>query len=405
VPFFEPALDRLVPAALRAGRLTFTTDLDAAIRQSDIVFICVGTPSSPDGGLDLSAVEAVVRRVATAEVGEMLLVEKSTVTAQTGTRIEQTLAVYARHGGARVEVASNPEFLREGSAVHDFMRPDRIVLGVRSAWAEDRLRQLYEPILQGTAECPAHDDCQAADHVPVLVTNVQTAELIKHASNAFLATKISFVNAVADICDRIGANVRMVAEGMGLDPRIGRHFLQAGIGYGGSCFPKDVAAFVRFARQVGADFGLLEAVVRTNGRRVEIALDKLRDSLWILRGKRVGLLGLAFKPHTDDIREAPAMKLAGRLLEEGVEVVGFDPQAMPGARTMLPALRLVDDPYEVATDADGLILTTEWPELLALDWDRLKRAMRRPLILDARNALDPGHLRAAGFEYLGMGTA
>jgi UDPglucose 6-dehydrogenase len=306
--------------------------------------------------------------------------------------------------GSRVEVASNPEFLREGSAVHDFLRPDRIVIGVRSTWAEARLRALYDPILQAIVSCPGHDDCPTPRSRPSLVvTNVETAELIKHASNAFLATKISFINAIADVCDHIGADVLKVAEAMGNDPRIGPQFLHAGIGYGGSCFPKDVAAFTRFSDELGVDSGLLAAVTRINHRRVDVAVDKLREALWILRGKRIGVLGLAFKPHTDDVRESPALALAARLEAEGADVVGYDPHAARPAVAAMPDLRIVEDPYQAAADADAIVLTTEWPALLALDWDLLKRTMRRPVILDGRNALDRDRLLAAGFEYIGMG--
>jgi UDPglucose 6-dehydrogenase len=402
-PFFEPALAGLVRAAQQAGRLSFTTDLEEAIRARDIAFICVGTPSDGKGGLDLSAVEAVARRVAGVHPDDLLLVEKSTVTAQTGSRIERAFAIYGGGGSRRVEVASNPEFLREGSAIHDFLRPDRIVVGVRSTWAEERLRLLYARILEGDVSCPEHEGCRTSGHVPFMVTNVETAELIKHASNAFLATKISFINAVADICDRIGADVGMVAEGMGLDPRIGRAFLHAGIGYGGSCFPKDVAAFARFSEEIGVEFGLLAEVTRTNRRRIDIVVEKLRRTLWIVRGKRIGLLGLAFKPHTDDLREAPALALGARLLQEGAEVVGVDPHAGRAAGVALPGLLVVDDPYAAAAEADALVLATDWPDFLGLDWDRLKRTMRRPVVVDGRNALDRERLLAQGFEYIGMG--
>jgi UDPglucose 6-dehydrogenase len=401
--FFEPAVDGLVLAAEGTGRLSFTTELEAAIQGKEIAFICVGTPSGADGALDLSAVEAVADRVARAHPIDLLLVEKSTVTAQTGSRIEQALAIYGGRNSRRVEVASNPEFLREGSAVHDFLRPDRIVIGVRSAWAEERLRALYGPIIAGQLECPGHQGCPRGTQVPFVVTNVETAELIKHASNAFLATKISFMNAMADVCDRIGADIGRVAEGMGLDPRIGKSFLQAGLGYGGSCFPKDVAAFTRFSAEIGVEFGLLAEVARINRGRIDMVVEKLRKALWIVRGKRVGLLGLAFKPHTDDIREAPALSLAARLVQEGAIVAGCDPHAAQAAQAAVPGLVLVDDPYRLATDADALVLTTEWPEFLSLDWGTLKRTMRRPVIVDGRNALDRDSLLAEGFEYFGIG--
>jgi UDPglucose 6-dehydrogenase len=401
--FFEPGVDSLVRAAEGTGRLSFTTDLETAIRGKEIAFICVGTPSGVDGALDLSAVEAVACRVARAHPEDLLLVEKSTVTAQTGSRIERALTVYGQREFGRVEVASNPEFLREGSAVHDFLRPDRIVVGVRSGWAEQRFRALYAPISKGEVECPAHVGCPRGSRIPFVVTSLETAELIKHASNAFLATKISFINAVADLCDRVGADIGVVAEGMGLDPRIGPSFLRAGLGYGGSCFPKDVTAFMRFAAEVGVGFDLLAEVTRINRRRIDVAVEKLRKTLWILRGKRVGLLGLAFKPFTDDVREAPALALAARLVQEGAIVAGCDPHAARVARAAELGLIVAEEPYHLAADADALVLTTEWPEFLSLDWGTLKRRMRRPVILDGRNALDRDLLLAEGFEYLSMG--
>ncbi len=403
MPFFEPQLDRLVRAAQAAERLTFTTDLRAAIQDKEVAFICVGTPAHPDGGLDLSAVETVARRVAEARPRHLLLVEKSTVTAQTGARIERTLAVYGPKRAGHVEVASNPEFLREGSAVHDFLHPDRVVIGVRSARAEERLKTLYAPILERQVPCSAHEASSLLGAVPLLVTDVETAELIKHASNAFLATKISFINVVADLCDRIGADVLLVAAGMGLDARIGPQFLRAGLGFGGSCFPKDVAAFIRFAEEIGVDLNLLREVSSINRRRIELAVEKLRRALWILRNKRIGLLGLAFKPHTDDMRHAPALALAERLIQEGAEVAGYDPHGQAAARAARPGLAVVDDPYALAEGADALVFATEWPEFSSLDWGRLKRAMRRPVILDGRNALEREKLLAEGFEYLGMG--
>ena len=269
--------------------------------------------------------------------------------------------------------------------------------------AAARLRELYGPIFEGRFDCPIHKPCPPNGEVPFVVTSIQSAELIKHASNAFLAAKISFINAVADLCERVGADVAQVAEGMGLDPRIGHAFLRAGLGFGGACFPKDIRALLRLAEEMGLDFGLLREVDRINRHRIDVAVEKLRKALWILRGKRVGLLGLAFKPHTDDVRQAPALALAARLMEEGAEVVGCDPQARETAREAMPSLAITDDPYEMADGAEVLVLVTEWPEFLGLDWARVKRAMRRPIILDGRNALDQEKIRAEGFEYLGMG--
>jgi len=403
MPLYEPALAPLVASSRAAGRLALTTDLRAAIRGRQVAFICVSTPVLPDGRPDLSAVEATARRIAAAEPRDLLIVEKSTGPTNTAAWIERTLAIYGGPGAREVEVASSPEFLRRGSAVHDCLHPDRLVVGVKSARAAQRLRDLYAPILEGRIACPFHEPCVAAVPPPFVATSFQCAELIKHASDAFLAMKVSFINAVADFCERVGADVLQVAEGIGLDPRIGPSFLQAGLGFGGSCFAKDTLAFLRLAEEQGVDLGLVREAHQINRRRVQVAVEKLRRALWVLRGKRIGLLGLAFKPHTDDVREAPALALAARLIQEGAEVVGYDPQAGGAARAALPSLSLADDPYSLAQGAESLVLVTEWPEFLALDWGRLKQGMRRPVMLDGRNALDREKLVAEGFEYLGMG--
>ena len=403
LPIYEPHLEDLVHRNVAAGRLAFTADSAAALREAAIAFICVNTPPLPDGTADLSYVELAVRRIAEQATRDTLLVEKSTVPVQTGARIQQTLAVYGKGKGVRFDVASNPEFTREGMAVEDFLHPDRLVMGVAAPRAAEVLRALYAPIVEGRFRCPIHPDCRQDRAVPVLVTDIASAELIKHASNSFLALKITFANALADICERAGGDILEVVKGVGLDKRIGRAFLNAGLGFGGSCFPKDVKAFVKIAEQAGYSFTLLQEVDRLNGARQAQVVEKLRGALWILRGKRIGLLGLAFKPHTDDVREAPALGLARRLLAEGAMVQGYDPQAAAKAAQALPALTLCPDPYAVAAGAEALILCTEWPEFAALDWGRLKAAMVRPLLLDGRNALDPATLTAAGFEYLGIG--
>jgi UDPglucose 6-dehydrogenase len=277
------------------------------------------------------------------------------------------------------------------------------VVGVATARAEQTLRELYAPIMEGKFRCPIHADCRQDRAVPFLVTDLRSAELIKHASNSFLAMKISFANALADVCERAGGDVLRVAEGVGLDKRIGRAFLNAGIGFGGSCFPKDVKAFVKIAEKSGYDFALLKEVDRINEQRRDLVLAKLKQALWILRGKRVGLLGLAFKPHTDDVRQAPALAIARRLLEEGAAVQGYDPQAAAKAAQVLPELTLCADPYAAAAQAEAVVLCTEWPEFADLDWARVKTQMVRPLILDGRNALDRERLISLGFEYIGIG--
>jgi len=403
LPLLEPALEPLVREGRRAARLAFSSDLKATIRDRAVAFICVGIGHQPNGAADLSAVERVTRRIASAGSRDLLVVEKNTVPANTGAWIERTLAMYATSGARDIEVASNPEFLRQGSAVCDTLHPDRIVVGVGSPRAAGRLRELYAPILEGHFACPFHPACAPAGAVPFVVTSIQSAEVIKVASSAFLAAKISFVNMVADLSERVGADIVQVAEGMGLDGRIGGAFLQAGLGFGGPCLPRDVQAFVRLAEEMGVDFGFLREAVKVNARRIEAAAEKLRKALLTLQGKRIGLLGMAFKPHTDEVRHAPALALAAHLLQDGADVVAYDPRAGAAARNVLPRLVVADDPYAVAEGADALVLATEWPDFLSLDWARLRRAMRRPVLLDGRNALDREKLVAEGFEYLGMG--
>jgi len=403
LPIYEPHLADLVAQTRRAGRLRFTTDVAEAVRDAAVIFICVNTPPRPDGEADLSYVELATRRIAEHATQDTLLVEKSTVPVQTGQWIQKTLALYAKRPGLTFDVASNPEFTREGMAVEDFLHPDRLVLGVASPRAEARLRALYAPIVEGRFACPVHPDCRVDRAVPVLVTDIASAELIKHAANSFLALKITFANAVADVCEVAGADILEVVKGVGLDKRIGRAFLNAGLGFGGSCFPKDLRAFVKIAERTGYDFTLLKEVTRLNAARQAQVVEKLRQALWILQGKRIGLLGLAFKPHTDDVREAPALALATRLLAEGAHVQGYDPQAGAKAKDAVPALTLCPDPYAAAAGAEALVLCTEWPEFAALDFARLKAGMVRPLLLDGRNALDRAVLTALGFEVLGIG--
>jgi len=403
MPIYEPHLEGIVLRTRAAGRLHFSTDVAEAVRDAAVIFICVHTPPLPDGEADLTYVEMATRRIAEHASRSALITEKSTVPVQTGAWIEKTLAIYSRRPGVEFDVASNPEFTREGMAVEDFLHPDRIVVGVGSAQAEQILRELYAPIVEGRFRCPIHADCRQDRAVPFLVTDIRSAELIKHASNSFLALKISFANALADVCELAGGDILQVTKGVGLDKRIGRAFLNAGIGFGGSCFPKDVKAFVKIAEKSGHDFALLREVDRINERRREMVLEKLKRALWILRGKRIGLLGLAFKPNTDDVREAPALTIARRLLEEGAEVRGYDPQAAGKARQALPELTVCADPYEATIQAEAVVLCTEWGEFTGLDWPRVKAQMVRPLILDGRNALDREKLTAMGFEYIGIG--
>jgi len=403
MPIYEPHLEGLVQENRKRGDLSFSADLAHGARNSEVIFICVGTPPLENGEADLSFVEKVTREVGAKANSPKLVVEKSTVPVQTGEYIYRTLQIYSREEKSHFNVASNPEFLREGSAVLDFFHPDRIVIGVDNRRTEDVLRQIYLPILEGTFRCPVHSSCPSATRPLFFVTDLKSAELIKHASNSFLATKISFINAIAEVCERVGADVQKVAEGMGLDPRIGKEFLKAGLGFGGFCFPKDLQAFVRIAEKYGYDFALLKEVENINKSRIDVAVEKLKKYLWVLREKTIAFLGLAFKPHTDDIRFAPAMELIRRLRQEGCHIRAFDPQAMKKAFTQTPEIFYGRDPYEAAEGAEALVLATEWPEFLELDWARMRRVMARPFILDGRNFLSRSLVTASGFEYVGMG--
>jgi UDPglucose 6-dehydrogenase len=390
--FYEPGLEELLRETLAAGRLRFTSDKAEAVRHGEVIFVCVGTPSRADGSPNLAYVEVVAREVArNLPVGEpKLICEKSTVPVQTGERVAQVIDREAPEG-AVYEVTSNPEFLREGSAVLDTLKPDRIVVGADSERGAAVLRELYAPILEDS-------DCEW------LATDRATAELIKHASNAFLATKISFINAVARVCERSGADVEVVARGMGLDPRIGPSFLRAGPGYGGSCFPKDVAAFAHRSRELGVDFNLLNEVARINMEARRSVVEKVRDLLWHLEGKRIGVLGLTFKPETDDLRESPAIDVVRALLDDGASVVAYDPVASDTeTRQLLPGLERAAKAIDVADGAHALVLLTEWAEFADLDPTVLAERMAYPILVDARNTLDRDRYLAAGFTVAGMG--
>ena len=390
---YEPGLGDLLQSTLRSGRLRFTTSTAEMLDGSDIVFLCVGTPSLRDGRADLSQVEEAVGGIACQPDGFKLIVEKSTVPVGTGARIARALGRPVA-GLPRYEVASNPEFLREGSAVHDFLHPDRIVIGADSDRARTLLRELYERDF----------DC------PILLTSLRAAELIKHAANAFLATKISFINMVADFCDHVGADVSDVARAIGLDPRIGPHFLKAGLGYGGSCFSKDLKAFVWSAVDAGLDFSLLREVERINIARVARLLQKLDEALGGLPGKTVGVLGAAFKADTDDIREAPSLSVIARLREAGAALRVYDPRAARKLADLWPpddTLAYAESAYDAAREAHALAVLTDWDEFRSVDLERLRRVMRAPVVVDGRNLFEPAKMRAHGFEYhsLGRGDA
>jgi UDPglucose 6-dehydrogenase len=388
MPFFEPGLADLVERELDSGRLKVSSSLGSAVRGSTVLFICVGTPSKADGEADLIEIELLATGIARHADGYRLLVEKSTVPVTTGERVVRTVE---REGGRwAIEVAANPEFLRQGSAIEDTLRPSRIVIGAPSTRATALLREVYGPIVERSG-------------CPVIETDVATAELIKHASNAFLATKISFVNAVAEVCERAGADIEAVAHGMGLDPRIGPAFLQAGIGYGGSCLPKDLSAFSKLASGLGCELPLLEEVRAINERGPVRLLDKLRQELWHLAGKTIAVLGLAFKPGTDDMREAPAMRVVKALLEEGAGVTAYDPVAMPAAKELLPGVHFAATALDAAAGADAAVFLTDWDEFRALDLAALKRILRLPIVVDGRNIFAPDDMLRAGLIYQSMG--
>ncbi|MBZ5641943.1 MAG: UDP-glucose/GDP-mannose dehydrogenase family protein [Acidobacteriia bacterium] len=404
IPIYEPSLDKVLETVVREGRLRFTANGGEAVRESDVVFICVGTPPTDTGDADLSAIDSVARMIARESRTPKLVIEKSTVPAQTGDQLKRALQVYATNAGAKFRVASNPEFLREGTAVEDFFHPDRIVVGVEDKESEQELREIYAPILQGRFRCPVHlPNCPPAPTPDFVVTTIASAELIKHASNSFLGLKISYANVLADLCEHLGGNVEEVTRAVGLDPRIGGQFLKAGLGFGGFCLPKDIQAFISLAERAGIDFGLLKEAERVNRQRVDLLLDKVKKALWVMKGKQIGVLGIAFKPNTDDIRLAPAIEVIRRLLAEGAVVRATDPEAMERARGVFPDLAYSADPYEVARGADALLVLTEWEQFRRLDWKRVRSEMARPLVVDGRNMLRPAEMKALGFEYMSFG--
>ncbi|HLW83209.1 MAG TPA: UDP-glucose/GDP-mannose dehydrogenase family protein [Candidatus Acidoferrales bacterium] len=404
LPIFEPGLDAIVEKNRRNGLLSFSSDTAKAAAEGDVIFICVGTPPLPNGDADLSSIDRVAQMIAAESTSDKLVVEKSTVPAQTGQQLKRVLGIYGRTGSLRFRVASNPEFLREGTAVSDFLHPNRIVIGVDDESSERQLRDIYAKVLEQAFECPVHNgSCPAAKRPAWLVTTINSAELIKHASNSFLAIKISYANMVSDLAEKLGANIEEVMNGVGLDPRIGLHFFKPGLGFGGFCLPKDLQAFVRLAERHGVDFSMLREAERINRQRIDNFVEKLRHSLWVLKGKRIALLGLAFKANTDDIRFAPSIDLIKRLQEEGVHLSAYDPQAAEKICARFPDLNCTPDAYEAARGADALLIVTEWEEFRSLDWKRIHASMARPLILDGRNLLSPEKMTALGFEYQSVG--
>ncbi len=406
VPIHENFLPELLQRH-RGARLRFSDDLKAAVGASAAIFVAVGTPPTEQGEADLSYVESVARGIASAINDYKIIVEKSTVPVYTSDWVRR---IILRNGVAgEFDVASNPEFLREGTAVTDFLYPDRIVIGADTERCAAVLREIYAPLADGSyykrAEAiPGPDRAQIPP--PLIVTSAKSAELIKHASNAYLAMKISFINAVASICESVGANVQQVCQGIGSDTRIGPRFLNPGIGYGGSCFPKDLMAFRSVARECGYDFRLLEEVMRINEEQRQRFIRKVRSALWTLRGKKLGVLGLAFKGGTDDVRESPAILLIQSLLQEGCEISAYDPAAHERAREVLnSSVRLAEDAYDAARGADALLILTEWEEFAALDLKRLRSELKYPIVIDGRNLYDPEVMAASGFTYYSVGRS
>ncbi len=385
IPIYELGLEEMVHKNSAAKKLSFTSDIEEAVKTSDIIFIAVGTPPKENGEADLSSVERVSSVIANVMSEYKLVVGKSTVPVNTGKWIKKTMKI-RNTKGIDFDVASNPEFLREGSAINDFLHPDRIVIGVESEKAKNLLCELYKPI-----------------DAPILVTDIESAEIIKHASNSFLATKISFINAISVICERAGADVKKVAEGMGSDKRIGKDFLNAGVGFGGFCFPKDLSAFIKIAENLGYDFKLLREVEHINDEQKKGIVRKIRESLWNLRGKKVGILGLSFKPNTDDIRYAPSIDIISELIKEGVSIKAYDPKAMEKMKRIFPDITYCKDPYEVCNECDALVIITEWDEFRNLDIKKIKKLLVSPIIIDGRNMFDPEELKEEGFLYTGVG--
>lgn len=404
VPIYEEHLGEVLQRAAAEKKIFYTADAGEAIRAGEVIFICVGTPPKESGEADLSAIDHVARQIASEARTPKLVVEKSTVPALTGVQLQKALAAYSRGGTLRFEVASNPEFLREGTAVEDFFHPDRIVVGVENEKSAAIMREIYRPILERTFHCPMHaGKCPGETPGELLITTINSAELIKHASNSFLALKISYANVISDLCERIGADVEEVTHAMGLDPRIGTQFLKAGLGFGGFCFPKDIQAFIHLAASVGVEFDMLKAAERVNKQRIERFFEKIHKALWVIKGKKVAVLGLAFKANTDDIRFAPALDVIRKLLQEGAEVHASDPQAISRTKPLIPAAKYYEDAYEALKGVDAALVCTEWPVFRKLDWERAGKDMTRRLVIDGRNLYSPKKMQELGFEYYSFG--
>ena len=389
IPIYEPGLEEIVHRNVSAHRLHFSSSIREGVEKSQIVFIAVPTPPQSNGDVDLSFIEKVSREIADILTDYRVIVDKSTVPVKTGERVAETIKRYNRHG-AKFDVVSNPEFLREGCAIRDLMHPDRIVIGAQSQHAVDLMKKVYEPFM-----------------APVLVTGINSAELIKHAANSFLALKISYINAISAICDASGADVEKVADGIGMDHRIGRQFLNAGIGYGGSCFPKDVAAFIHISEQLGVPFTLLKEVQRINAGQKERFLKLIRDTLWVLREKKIAVWGLTFKPNTDDVRSSVAIELVDAMLREGAHVGVYDPKGMEKARELkaIADAKFASSALEAVDGAEALVIATEWNEFANVDFAAVKQRMTTPIVFDGRNLLNPETMGELGFHYHSIGRA
>jgi UDPglucose 6-dehydrogenase len=385
MPIYEPGLEDMVKRNVAAGRLRFTESTQDGVENSDVIFIAVPTPPQPDGSVDLSFMEGVSREIAQNMTSYKIVVDKSTVPVKTGDKVAETIKRYCK---AKVDfdVVSNPEFLREGFAVDDFMKPDRVVIGVRSQRPVQAMKKIYEPF-----------------NCPIIVTDINSAELIKHAANSFLALKISYINAISVICEAAGANVQEVANGMGMDTRIGRKFLDAGLGFGGSCFPKDLSAFIKISEQVGYDFKLLKEVQNINASQMERFAKKITDTLWVLKDKTIGVLGLAFKQNTDDVRLSPAIDLCHRLQKEGAKLRVHDPKAMEKAKAVLKDVEYVENMNDVAEGCDALVIATEWPQFKKLNLDKARKVLTHPILFDGRNLFDAAEMEQLGFIYKSIG--
>jgi UDPglucose 6-dehydrogenase len=404
IPIYEEYLGEILASTRASGKISYTADAGEAFRASDVIFICVGTPPKGTGEADLSAIDNVARQIAQEARSSKLVVEKSTVPARTGLELRRALNAYSRSSNIEFRVASNPEFLREGTAVQDFFHPDRIVVGVEDDASAAELREIYRPIIERSFRCPAHNGaCPLDAKAEFLVTTINSAELIKHASNSFLALKISYANVIADLCEQIGANVEEVTHAMGLDSRIGGQFLRAGLGFGGFCFPKDLQAFVHLAGSVGVKFDILRAAEQVNKQRIDRFVSKVHKALWVVKGKRIAILGLAFKANTDDVRFSPALEVVKAMIHEGADVHATDPVAIARAKTIYPDLTYHQDLYEALRGAEAALVCTEWDEYRHLDWERAGTLMSRQLVVDGRNLYSPSRMRDLGFEYYSFG--